>query len=185
MVDKGSSLGMDLFCKDTGLDKMGHEKSIHSRKVSSRHLYMQSGQGKTDHQGLAMKMLWERKIYLGWRGGSVCWENNMDIEAITASLQLRDGACTRTQRQKQPMAAPPVEGRLQTAGMTVHIPLHQRVSTKKPQPNPPYLGITGEGWGFPRAKYRGGQKSPIICRFKNNKNRTYGNASKTNCPFYC
>lgn len=60
--------------------------------------------------------------------------------------------------QKQPAAAPPMEGGLQTSGMTAHIALQQRLSSKKKIL--PRLGITGEGWGFLRTKYRGGQKKP-------------------------
>lgn len=88
--------------------------------------------------------------------------NDMDIEPVAAGLQPRDGACTRRQRQKQPVAAPPMEGGLQTSGMTAHIALQHRLSStknkqKKP-PNLPHLGMTGEGWGFLRPKDRGGQK---------------------------
>lgn len=57
--------------------------------------------------------------------------NDMDVEAVTAGLQPRDDARTTRQRQKQPVAAPPTEGGSQTSGMTAHIALQQRLSSKK------------------------------------------------------
>lgn len=77
--------------------------------------------------------------------------NDTDTGAVTVGLQPRDCACTTTQREEQPVAAPLKERRLQTSRMTVDIASQQRLSSKKT--NLPGLGLI-KGWGFLRTKYR-------------------------------
>lgn len=60
--------------------------------------------------------------------------NDTDTGAVTVGLQPRDCACTTTQREEQPVAAPLKERRLQTSRMTVDIASQQRLSSKKNQP---------------------------------------------------
>lgn len=96
-----------------------------------------------------------KKKLFGLKGRLGLLRNDMDVEAVTAGLQLRDAACTS--RQTEAAHGSPSNGGwiAKLWDDSAHC-LTTKAQLKKT--NLPRLGITGEGWAFLRTKYRGGQK---------------------------